>query len=122
MNDLPFKEEGFQYTMEDRFVHLFDPPAVELEHVEEFKNLSTFYLGIVYVMYEEEYNELHVWLRRPGLLIGKAGSTINKVEEMLDVKVKIHEVKSLKEFPSVFYKARNLQSDTFHEKLKEGIE
>ena len=55
-----------------------------------FYSLNTFILGVTNLDYED--GELHVWLRRPGLLIGKQGRTLDAVEKRIGVKIKIHEV------------------------------
>tara|TARA_R110000822_G_scaffold139699_1_gene277268 strand:+ start:148 stop:411 length:264 start_codon:yes stop_codon:yes gene_type:complete len=56
-------------------------------------NPSTYSMGVCKLDYDEKENELTVHLRRPGLLIGRAGRTINKLKEWLDCKVAIIEVK-----------------------------
>lgn len=53
---------------------------------------STYQTGICHLVYDETNNVLHVHLRRPGLLIGKGGRTINKLEEILKCKIELHEV------------------------------
>jgi len=50
-------------------------------------------MGVCKLEFEEETNILTVHLRRPGLLIGKAGSTIIKLKEYLECDIKIEEVK-----------------------------
>jgi len=54
---------------------------------------NTYKMGICKLEFNEDENSLTVHLRRPGLLIGKAGVTINNLEEYLKCKVKIKEVK-----------------------------
>jgi predicted transcriptional regulator len=56
-------------------------------------NPSTYSMGVCKLDYDEKKNELTVHLRRPGLLIGKAGRTINRLKEWLECKVDIIEVK-----------------------------
>jgi len=51
---------------------------------------STFAMGICKLEYKE--NELKVYLRRPGLLIGKGGRTIDALSKQLDCKIGIVEV------------------------------
>jgi hypothetical protein len=61
----------------------------------ESRGPDTYRTGVTRVYYDEESNQLHVHLRRPGLLIGKAGNTIKELSEYLDCEVHIHEVKTL---------------------------
>ncbi len=56
-------------------------------------NTSTYSMGVCRLEYIESKNTLIVHLRRPGLLIGKGGETINKLKEWLDCKIDIVEVK-----------------------------
>lgn len=58
-------------------------------------NCSADRMGACKINYENDEDLLHVWLKRPGLLIGKAGSNIKKVEEYIGCKIQIHEVKNL---------------------------
>ena len=51
---------------------------------------STFAMGICKLEYKE--NELKVYLRRPGLLIGKGGCTIDALSKQLDCKIGLVEV------------------------------
>ena len=55
-----------------------------------FDNLNTFTLGVTNLTYVN--GRLHVSLRRPGLLIGKKGRTLDAIERRLGIKIKIHEV------------------------------
>jgi len=59
------------------------------------ENIDTFKLGVTHIWYDEDNNILHVSLRRPGLLIGKGGSIINKIEELIGCDIHIHEVHTL---------------------------
>ena len=62
--------------------------------VEAHPNTSnTYAMGICKLEFNEKENMLDVHLRRPGLLIGKAGIIINELERHLDCKIKIIEVK-----------------------------
>lgn len=61
----------------------------------ESQGPSTYSMGVARVWYDEANNRLHVHLRRPGILIGKAGSTIDELSKYLDCEVRIHEVKTL---------------------------
>ena len=51
---------------------------------------NTFEMGVCKLEYKE--NELKVYLRRPGLLIGKGGCTIDALSKQLDCKIGIVEV------------------------------
>jgi len=65
-----------------------------LEPHEDMPN--TYQMGVCKLDYDEVKNELTVHLRRPGILIGKAGRTINKLEELIGCKIKIIEVNLLR--------------------------
>jgi len=60
---------------------------------QELDNPSTFSMGVCKLEYSEKDNNLTVHLRRPGLLIGKAGITINNLKKWLECEVSIIEVK-----------------------------
>ena len=53
---------------------------------------NTYAMGVCKLEYEEQSDTLAVHLRRPGLLIGKAGKTINALTEHLGCNMKIVEV------------------------------
>lgn len=53
---------------------------------------STFTMGVCKLEYKEKENELVVYLRRPGLLIGVGGSIIDELSKFLDCKISIVEV------------------------------
>jgi len=53
---------------------------------------STFQMGVCGLDYNCEKKELVVYLRRPGLLIGRGGKTIKELEEHLGCKVKVVEI------------------------------
>jgi hypothetical protein len=53
---------------------------------------GTFAMGVCKLEYKDEQNELIVHLRRPGLLIGKGGRTIDALAKQLDCKIGIVEV------------------------------
>jgi hypothetical protein len=55
-----------------------------------FKGIDSFHLGICKLDYVDEV--LHVYLRRPGLLIGRKGETINLIMKALGCVIHIHEV------------------------------
>ena len=52
---------------------------------------NTFTMGVTDLSYDESTKTLTVELRRPGLLIGKSGSTLKAFEEYANVTVKIKE-------------------------------
>ena len=60
---------------------------------QERDNPSTYSRGVCKLEYSEKDNNLTVHLRRPGLLIGKAGRTINNLKKWLECEVSIIEVK-----------------------------
>jgi hypothetical protein len=53
---------------------------------------STYAMGVCKLDYIEKENRLMVHLRRPGLLIGKGGETINTLSERLGINIGIVEV------------------------------
>lgn len=53
---------------------------------------STFEMGVCKLEYKEKENKLMVYLRRPGLLIGERGHTIDSLEKHLGCSVGIVEV------------------------------
>lgn len=53
---------------------------------------NTYVMGVCKLEFDEKNNELTVHLRRPGLLIGKAGTIINELKKYLDCKILIKEV------------------------------
>jgi hypothetical protein len=53
---------------------------------------NTFAMGVCKLEYKDEQNELIVYLRRPRLLIGKGGRTIDALTKQLDCKIGIIEV------------------------------
>jgi len=57
---------------------------------------DTFAMGICKLEYCEKENKLIVHLRRPGLLIGKGGRTIDALAKHLDCKIDIVEMNLLK--------------------------
>lgn len=63
--------------------------------VESVGNCGTFAMGVTKINYDSNDNTLHVYLRRPGLLIGKGGSNIDKLRKYIESEIKIHEVKNL---------------------------
>ena len=61
--------------------------------VDAQKDVSnTYAMGICKLNYNEKTNILTVYLRRPGLLIGKQGRIIEGVEKYLECKIKIIEI------------------------------
>jgi hypothetical protein len=57
---------------------------------------DTFTMGVCKLEYDNKDNKLTVYLRRPGLLIGKGGETIDTLQKYLDCKILIIEVSLLK--------------------------
>ena len=57
---------------------------------------STYTMGVCKLEYIEDENRLIVHLRRPGLLVGKAGSTIDALQKHMDINITIVEVSLLK--------------------------
>lgn len=53
---------------------------------------STYSMGVCKLEYVKAENKLIVHLRRPGLLIGKGGRTIEALQKYLDCKLEIIEV------------------------------
>lgn len=85
------KVKNSDATQEERTIRSF---LVALDGIPNYlgivENIDSWRLGICKLELKED--GLHVWLRRPGLLIGKAGRTLEKFEEHLDVNILIHEV------------------------------
>jgi transcription antitermination factor NusA-like protein len=73
------------------FLSYFDG-CYEIDAVENTPN--TFAMGVCKLEYKD--NTLTVHLRRPGLLIGKGGRTINALAKYLECKIDIVEVNLLK--------------------------
>ena len=57
---------------------------------------NTFAMGVCKLEYCEKENKLIVHLRRPGLLIGKGGQTINALSKYLGCKIDIVETNLIK--------------------------
>ena len=53
---------------------------------------STFTMGLCKLEYKEKENLLIAHVRRPGVLIGKGGKTINDLQKYLGCKVGIKEI------------------------------
>jgi hypothetical protein len=56
---------------------------------------NSYEMGITQIKYSPDEDSLHVWIRRPGLLIGTAGKRINNIQEWIECPILIHEVKTL---------------------------
>ena len=56
---------------------------------------STYDMGVSLIEYNQKDNTLTVFLRRPGLLIGKGGETIDKLKKYLGCEVNIQEQRNL---------------------------
>jgi ribosomal protein S3 len=65
------------------------------EWLEPVSNCSTTQMGVTQLYYDIKNNKLHVFLQRPGLLIGKAGSNIDIIEKYINCQIKIHEIVDL---------------------------
>lgn len=59
--------------------------------VDPISSVTTYQLGVTDLSYDYKDNVLIVELRRPGLLIGKAGKDLKKLEEYLGCKIHIEE-------------------------------
>jgi len=77
--------------VKNMFLIYFDG-CYDIEAVENTSN--TFAMGVCKLEYEN--NKLTIHLRRPGLLIGKGGCTIDALQKHLDCKIDIVEVNLLK--------------------------
>ena len=64
-----------------------------------FKGINSFVIGICKLEVIDDI--LHIYLRRPGLLIGYRGHQINKLAEDLGFGIKIHEVDLLRKSPEI---------------------
>ena len=79
-------------TIKSLFETYFDGCyAVEPQHED---NPSTFSMGVCKLEFNNKSNVLTVYLRRPGLLIGRAGRTINELKKWLECEVSIVEIKN----------------------------
>ena len=72
--------DGYGSRHPDDIAHI--PPLVE--------GLDSYRLGICKL--EVVDGEFHVYLRRPGLLIGAKGETLHKLENEMGRKIYVHEV------------------------------
>ena len=75
--------------VKNMFLIYFDG-CYDIEAVENTSN--TFAMGVCKLEYKNKENELTVHLRRPGLLIGKGGRTIDALAKQLECKIGIVEV------------------------------
>ena len=71
----------------DSFIVYFDGCYM----VDPMSSVTTYQLGVTDLRYDYRDNVLIVELRRPGLLIGKAGKDLKKLEEYLGCKIDIEE-------------------------------
>jgi ribosomal protein S3 len=78
-------------SIKSRFETFFDGCYGIDPHHEYLSN--TYSMGICKLEFDEESNNLTVHLRRPGLLIGKAGRTFNSLKAFLECEISIVEVK-----------------------------
>lgn len=72
--------------------------------VEPISSTSTHSLGLIHLDFDEKSNVLNVWLRRPGLLIGKHGEDIDRLKAHLGCEIAIHEVNRLDAEIKLVYK------------------
>lgn len=63
--------------------------------IEPISKKDTYQLGITKIKYHEDTNILDIHTRRPGLIIGKGGKDINRLETYLDCNINLFEVKNL---------------------------
>lgn len=59
--------------------------------IEPEVGITTYQLGVTKLDYEEENNTLHIYLRRPGLLIGVRGKDYDALVKYLGCNIQIHE-------------------------------
>ena len=78
-----------------RMYSLFETACDGVYDIEPIIKCSTFTMGVTKLDFDLKTSTLHVHLRRPGLLIGAGGKNINELEEWLECKIDIHEVKEL---------------------------
>lgn len=78
-----------------RMYSLFETACDGVYDIEPIINCGTFTMGLIKLDFDLKTSTLHVYLRRPGLLIGRAGENIKKLEEWLECKIRIHEVREL---------------------------
>lgn len=83
------------YTMEDKanyYKSLFITYCDGGYEIDANPNVPTTYqMGVCKLEYIEKKNKLIVYLRRPGLLIGKAGHTLDTIKEYLKCEIAIVE-------------------------------
>lgn len=75
----------------NEFVYYFDGIGGLYPPLSGNDNLTTFIMGVTKLDYEAETNILNVWLRRPGLLIGKGGETLEKVQTYIGCDIHVKE-------------------------------
>ena len=63
--------------------------------LEPISDCNTYQMGLIKLDYNEKENILTVYVRRPGLLIGKAGLNYSKIKEYLECDIHIEEVKEI---------------------------
>jgi hypothetical protein len=76
-----------------RFLNYFDGGYEFDPHPNTY---NTFMMGVCKLEYDEKEDKLTVHLRRPGLLIGKGGKTIDDLQKYLGCKIHIIEVSLIK--------------------------
>lgn len=64
------------------------------EVVDPLPNIpSTHSMGVVYLDYDADKDSLIVTLTKPGILIGRAGATIDELSEFIGCKIEVKEHK-----------------------------
>ena len=76
------KKEQFMRYFDGTYDH---PPISKSRY-------GTYGMGVCKLTFNRKTNTLTVWLRRPGLLIGKGGETYNALKEYLECEIQIKEV------------------------------
>ena len=85
-----------EYKLKTRFLILIDG-GYDFKPVIE--GVDSCMIGLCKMEYID--NVFHVYLRRPGLLIGKKGETINRIEKLFSVPIKIHEVDLMRQSQTI---------------------
>jgi ribosomal protein S3 len=96
--DLLRKELGCEISIHEAEVdgdHEMCRHLVRLCDDQSTTYTETLFMGVTCVEYDEDENTLHIHLRRPGLLIGKGGVSLESLQRELGSKIRIHEVRKL---------------------------
>ena len=78
------------------------------EYPGKFQGIDSFSIGVCKLEVVDDI--LHVYLRRPGLLIGRKGRHINSLVDDLGFGIKIHEVNLLREDPEFSNRPKSIGS------------